>query len=112
MELAADTVQVCIGLTAMGLSRVDTGPGWHVSALALLLGHGWAVELVVNGLDRPVDPLGPALSALFARDEGSSLLGGAPEEGLRSVLGKSCVSGGIYHQHHCLEVVSGPVDIP
>lgn len=108
MELAADTVQVCIGLTVMGtlgLSRVDTGPGWHVSALTLLLGHGWAGELVVNGLDRPVDPLGPALCILFSRNEGSSLLGCVLEEGLHSVLGEACVSDGVRHQHNCLEAV-------
>lgn len=104
MELAADTVQICIGLTVMGLSRVDAGPGWPVSALALLLGHGWVGELVVNGMDRPFDPLGPALSALFTRDKGISLLGCVPEEGLDSVLGKACVSGGVYCQHLYLEV--------
>lgn len=82
MELLTNTLQVGAVATAMG-------------ALALILGCGWVGKLVVNGLDHPPDPLGSALVALFARDEGVSLLGGIPEEGLDLVLGKVCVSATI-----------------
>lgn len=76
MELLTNTIQVGAVATAMG-------------ALALILGCGWVSKLVVGGLDHPPDPLGSALVALFARDEGGPLLGHAPEEGLNTVLGEA-----------------------
>lgn len=82
MELLTNTIQIGGVATAM-------------DALALILGYGWVGKLVVNGLDHPTDPLGPALVTLFARDEGVSLLGCVPKEGLDSVLGKVCVSAAV-----------------
>lgn len=110
MELLANTVEVCISPTVvsvLALGRGGTGSSWGPGALALMLGHGLVGKLVVNGLDRPLGPLDSALGALFAWDEGVSLLGRVPEEGLDLVPGRACVSAAVFHQHHYLEVLWG-----
>lgn len=64
-----------------------------------MLSHRWAGEMVINGLDCGIDPVGSAFLAFFAWDEGGSLLGGcAPEVGLDSVLGIAFVSAVAWHQ--------------
>lgn len=84
----------------LALTRGGTGANWGLWALALMLGHGWVGKLMVNCLDRPLDPLGSALVARLAWDEDVSLLGCVPEEGLDSVPGMAFVSAAVCHQHH------------
>lgn len=84
MELFTDTIQVCAGLTVLSilvLSCVVPGSEWQAGVLALLLGNVLVGELVVNYLDRLLDPLSSAGLGLCAWDEGISLLGFVPEEG-------------------------------
>lgn len=76
MELMTNAIQVGISPTMMRAS-------------ALLLGYGRVGELLVNCLDRPLDPVGSALVAPLAWDEGGPLLGGVPEEGLNTVLSEA-----------------------
>lgn len=76
MELMTNAIQFGISPTMM-------------RALALLLGCGWVGELLVNCLDRPLDPVGSALVAPLAWDEGGPLLGRAPEEGLNTFLSEA-----------------------
>lgn len=115
MELLTNTIEVCISPTVMGalaLTRSGTGSKWALGALALMLGYGWAGKLIVNCLNRPLDPLGSALVARFAWDEGVSLLGCVPEEGLDSVPGRACVSAAVYRQHYYLEGDMGSLKVP
>lgn len=99
MELMTNAIQVGIFPTMM-------------RALTLLLGYGWVGELLVNCLDRPLDPVGPALVCPLAWDEGGPLLGYGPEEGLNTVLGKACILTVAYYEHHSLEIIQGLVNIP
>jgi hypothetical protein len=115
MELLTNTIQVCgraVVNGALVLSRVDAGCNWHLGAVDLLVGDVWVGELVVDGLDGLLDPLGSASLAFFARDKGVSLLGCVPEEGLDSVLGKACVSAAVYYQHQCLDRTTEAMDVP
>jgi hypothetical protein len=108
MELLTNTIQVCgcaVVNGALVLSRVDAGCNWHLGAVALLVGDVWVGELVVDGLDGLLDPLGSASLAFFSRDKGVSLLSCVPEEGMDSVLSKACVSAVVYYQHQCLDVI-------
>lgn len=98
MELIANTIQVCSDPTVIGvlaLSRSDTRTSSGLGDLALTLGDGWVGKLTVNCLDSPLNPIGSALGALSAWNEGVSLLGCVPEEGLHSVPGKACVSAAV-----------------
>lgn len=87
---------VCPNLSVMGVAielttnaiQVDISPTM-VRALALMLGYGGIGELLVNCLDRPLDPAGSALVTPLAWDEGGPLLGCVPEEGLNTVLGEA-----------------------
>ena len=99
MELLTNTIQVCADAVMRSIPRVR--------AVALLLGDGWFGELLVDGLDCRIDPLGSALLACGTWDEGISLLGCPPEEGLDSVLGSSLVSAAICYQHQCREMNTG-----
>lgn len=108
MELPTNTIQVCISPTVVGvpaLSRGDTVSSWGLGAMALMLGYGWVGKLMVDCLDRSLDPLGSALITLFAWDEGVSLLVRVPVEGLALVRGRASVSAAICHQHYPLEVM-------
>lgn len=110
MELLANTVEVCISPTVMGvlaLGRSDTGSSWGLGALALMLGYRWVGKLMFNCSNHLLDPLASGLVAFFAGDEGISLLGCVPEEGLDPVPGRACVSAAVCHQHHYLEVIRG-----
>lgn len=78
-ELVTNAVQVCV----------------MMGTLALLLGGGWVGELVVDGFDRLLGPLGPASLAVLAWDEGVALLGCVPEVGVNLLLAKVCVSAGV-----------------
>lgn len=65
--------------------------------VTLLLGDDTMLvgKLVVDGLDRRVHPVGSALPAFSAGDEGVSLLGGGPEVGMDSVLGMASLSAAV-----------------
>lgn len=82
MELLTDTIQVCGGLTVLNILALN-----GVLALSLLLSDVLTGELVIDGLDRPLNPLSSALPAFFAWCEGVSLLRCVAEEGLDVVLG-------------------------
>lgn len=86
-KLLTNTIQVSTGTIVSAVP----GPG----AVALMMCDSWVEEMAINGFDRLLGPLGSALLALFARDEGISLLGCSPEERLDLVLGMACVFAGL-----------------
>lgn len=87
--MVTNTDEVCIS-TFMRILRLR--------AVAILLGDGRVGELLVDGFERRIDPLGSASLACGARDECISLLGCLPEEGLHSGLGSPLVSAAICYQ--------------
>lgn len=89
MKPLADTIQASAGPVA----RTTATPCLRMVAL-LLGGHVLVGELVVNGLDRRVDPVGPALRAFSARDEGVALLDCGPEVVLGLALSMATASAG------------------
>lgn len=93
-ELLPNTVQVCAGPVARSTTTLRMG------TVALLLGDDVLVgEMLVDGLDRGVDPAGSALPAFIARDEGVSVLGCGPGVGLGLTLSMSIFFAVVCHQH-------------
>lgn len=104
LKLLTNTIQVYINAVMRSILRVR--------AVAILLGDGRSGKLPVDGFEHRIDPLGSALLACSTWDEGISLLGCLPEEGLDSILGSSLVSAACCYQYQCREINTGQMSIP
>lgn len=106
MELLTNTIQVCAGPILR--STLDHG----AVAVVLLLGKRCIGELAVNDLNHHINPVGSALIAFIAWNEGSPMLGCVPDEGLDLVLGVACASVMVCSQYSRLEITTTPLDVP